>query len=412
MKQQFLWRQRDTATTETGGSAAIIKEIGALAASQKEQTEAVKTQLEKSLEAAKDEMYEKASKLMKEEAQKIRDEQSAKAATNFGGGGQAKSFAQEVEEKLTEHKEQLGKGAKFAIEMGRKAVGNMGSSASLTGSYFVAPTVVPGIVAAPYNETHLRNLLSTGTTNSNVIRHLRDNGGEGGPAMVAEAGTKPQMDRDLSIVDANVRKIATYLRVPEEMIEDIPYLTSFLTEIGTEEVLAVEDAQILYGDGTGQNISGLFTNATAFAAGVSVVATPNEYDVLGASVKQMRVAKRIPSVHLVSPTDYYSMISRKDTSGNYILQGGGNGIVPVTAGGVPVVQLNQVATGDFLTLDRRAAQLFFRSNISVRFYEQDQDNAIKNMVTIVIEERLALPIYFTNGLVKGTFTAAITDLTS
>jgi hypothetical protein len=48
----------------------------------------------------------------------------------------------------------------------------------------------------------------------------------------------------------------------------------------------------------------------------------------------------------------------------------------------------------------------------IRFFDQDRDNAIKNMVTIVIEERLALPIYYTDGLVKGTFSAAITDLTS
>jgi HK97 family phage major capsid protein len=169
----------------------------------------------------------------------------------------------------------------------------------------------------------------------------------------------------------------------------------------------------LYGDGTGQNLSGLSTNATAFAAGTTVIgASANEYDVLGAAAKQMRVAKRNPSFHLVSPTDYFALISRKDTTNNYILQGGGNGLTPATAGGVPIMQMNQIVTGDFFTVDSRAAQIFFRSNVNVRFYEQDQDNAIKNMVTIVIEERLALAIYFTAGVIKGTFATAITDLTS
>jgi HK97 family phage major capsid protein len=211
-----------------------------------------------------------------------------------------------------------------------------------------------------------------------------------------------------------VRKIATYLRVPEEMIEDIPFLTSFITNIGTEEVLAVEDTQILYGDGTGQNLTGIATSGsfTAFAAGSSVVTSPNKFDVLGASSKQMRVAKRNPSFHLINPADYYDIVSTKDSTNNYILRGGGNGIMPVDSGGVQIVQMNQVAAGDFITVDSRAAQIFFRSNINVRFYEQDQDNAIKNLVTIVIEERLALAIYFTTGIIKGTFAAAITDLTS
>lgn len=347
---------------------------------------------------------------------KVEDLEKKFNTSGMGGNGGGVPLVKQLEEKF-----KAVKGAKrgefsldgyaFSRDMGQKAVGNMASATNLTGTYFVAPTVVPGVIGAAYNQTHIRNLISTGTTDSNVVRHIRDNGGEGGPTTVAEGATKPQMDRDLAIVDANVRKIATYLRVPEEMISDIPFLTSFLTEVGTEEVLAVEDAQLLYGDGTGQNISGLATNATAFAAGTSVVASPNNFDVLRAGAKQMRVAKRNPDVFLVSPTDYYDMVSKKDTTNNYILSGGGNGLMPVIDG-MPIVQLNQVAAGDFFVLDRRASQIFFRENVNVRFYEQDQDNAIKNLVTIVIEERLALAIYFTAGIIKGTFATAITDLTS
>jgi HK97 family phage major capsid protein len=298
------------------------------------------------------------------------------------------------------------------MELQRKAVGNMGTSANLTGSYFVPPDVRPGIVLRPYEEVHMRNLIPTGTTNSNVIRHVRDNGGEGGPAMVAEAGTKPQLDRDLSVEDANVRKVATYLRIPEEMMDDIPYIVSFLTNMGTEEVMKVEDFQILYGDGTGQNLSGLFTNATAFAAGAAVIgASSNRFDVLRAARLQIKKLWRKPSFALVSPFDYFVMTSAKDTTNNYILQGGGNGLIP-SLDGVPIIENTAVVDNDFLMMDRLAAEIDFRKTLQVKFFEQDQDNAIKNMVTVVIEERLALPIYYVNGLIKGTFTTAITDLTS
>jgi HK97 family phage major capsid protein len=420
MKHNYTaWRFLDPQLDTKGG--AILEAIEKNHKATTEQIEAVKA-------ANKKELDEKTGEIKKElddritpiasasqkALEKAEDLEKKMSTSGMGGGPLIKDFGTEITEKLTAHKEQLGKGARFSIELNRKAVGNMGSTANLTGSYFVAPQVVPGVFTQPYNETHMRNVLTTGTTSSNTIRYVRDNGGEGGPTVVAEGAAKPQMDRDLAILDAPVRKVATHLRVPEEMIEDIEYLTSFLTNIGTEEVLAVEDSEILYGDGTGQHLSGIANtgNFTAFAAGTSVVASPNEYDVLSAAVKQMRVAKRIPSVHLVNPTNYYDMISRKDTTGNYILQGGGNGLVPATANGVPIVQMNQIAAGDFITLDRRAAQIFFRSNITVRFYEQDQDNAIKNLVTIVIEERIALPIYFTTGIIKGTFATAVTDLTS
>lgn len=341
-----------------------------------------------------------------------------KAGTSFG---MPKTFHNELGEKLQKRSTDLKnfksqKRGFGEIELEAKAVGNMASATSLTGSYFVPPTVVPGIDVKPYEQVHMRNLLPVGTTNSNVVRYVRDNGGEGGPAMVAEGGTKPQIDRDLQIYDANVRKMATYFRVPEEMIDDIPYLQSFLSQIGLEEVMAVEDAQVLYGDGTGQNLSGLFTNATAFAAGTSVVAAPNNFDVLLAARKQARVAKYNPSIALVSPIDFFDMVEKKDTTNNYLFHGGGNGLdlagVLTTRTGLRIIEHTAVTAGDFLVFDPSKAAIFDRTGTTVRFYDQDQDNAIKNLITIVIEKRLALPIYQPAAFIKGTFTTAITDLTS
>jgi HK97 family phage major capsid protein len=179
--------------------------------------------------------------------------------------------------------------------------------------------------------------------------------------------------------------------------------------------MKVEDAQVLYGDGTGQNLSGLFTNATAFAAGTSVVAAPNNFDVLLAARKQGRVALANTNVALVSPIDYYDMIEKKDTTNNYLFLGGGNGIDvagQLNFRGLRIIEHTAIAAGDFLVLDPMSAAIFDRTGTTVRFYDQDQDNAIKNLITIVIEKRLALPIYKTYSIIKGTFATAITDLTS
>lgn len=408
-----------------GGFDALSKQLAELGDTHKKQVEGVKEQLTTVVNKQGElETIATEGKVIGQKALDKVEELEKKANTSgMGGRRQTKSFGDQLEEKLTENKAKLplsvGQKFSFDLNVNTKAVGNFSSATSLTGSYFVAPDVVPGVFVQPFNETHMRNILRTGNTNSNTIRYVRDNGGEGGPAMTAEGAAKPQMDRDLAILDAAVRKLATHMRLPEEMIEDIPYITDFLTNVGTEELLAVEDTQILYGDGTGQNLSGLGTsgNFTAFnadaggAAASGVVTAPNEFDVLRYADKQMRTLKRTPSIALVSPVDYVKMISRKDTTNNYILSGGGNGLTP-TVNGFPVVQMNQVTAGDFFVIDRNAAQIFFRSNITVRFYEQDQDNAIKNLVTIVIEERLALPIYYITGIIKGTFAAAITDLTS
>lgn len=419
MKHNFLaWRQLDAAATETGGATdIIIKKMDAVAAKQDAQVEGLKKSLDKQDEEIAG---------LKTEIKSAKDAvtaMEAKAATNFGALGQGPvTFSSELGQKLNERAADLKayKENKFkgfgGIELQEKAVGNMASSTSLTGSYFVAPTVVPGVLAKTFESVHMRDLLPVGQTNSNTVRYIVDNGGEGGPTMVAEGGTKPQMDRDLEIKDAPVRKIATYFRVPEEMVDDIPYLQSFLSAIGVEEVMVVEDNQILYGDGTGQNLSGFNTLGTAFAAGTSVIgASANEFDVIGAAKKQIRNNKIGGSlVALINPTNYYDMrYKRKDTTNNYIFMGGGNGIDPgLNWDGVRILEHTGVTAGDFFVFSPLAAQIFDRAGITVRFYDQDQDNAIKNLITIVIEKRLALAVYRPLGIIKGTIAAAITDLTS
>lgn len=402
---------RDNLATETDAKAKkmIEDEIKALIA--KLPTE----EKMKGLETELKEMKEREAKNQKALDELIAKSQQPQIPNHM------KSLPDQLGDALQPHEAALkgykdGNGKGFSITLDRKAVGNMGSSTNLTGSYFVTPQVIPGPIVQPYEEVHMRNILPVGQTNSNVIRYVRDMGGEGGPGMVAEAGTKPQMDRDLRIYDANVRKIATYMRVPEEMMDDIPYLQSFLSQIGVEEVMLLEDEQILYGDGTGQNLSGLQVNSTAFSGtGLGIaggsIPVPNQFDVLRAARTQARLLHRRPTVALVNPGDYYKMESTKDTTGNYLFLGGGNGINPGrNVGGLTVIDHTAVEPDDFFVLDPRAAAIFDRTGLSVRFYDQDQDNAIKNLITIVIEKRLALPVYYTTGIIFGTFTDAIADL--
>lgn len=381
-------------------------------------TKAAFTETKSEFEKTKKELEETKSKLDK--VISAQDMMIAERKSIHVGPPQLKSFENILEEELERKTVNLktlrerGKNGGFDVEISKKAVGNM-SSANLTGGYLIPAQTVPGITPVLREEVHLRNLLPVGNTNSNIIRHIRDMGGEGGPGMVDAGGTKPQIDRDLQIYDSPVRKIATYFRVPEEMIEDIPYLSSFLSQIGMEEVMVVEDAQILYGDGTGQNLTGLFTAATAFAAGTSVIgASSNQYDVLRAAKKQLRVAKiGGPLVGLISPVDWFEMKSIKDTTNNYVLLGGGNGIdLSMNIDGIQLIEHTAITAGDFIVFSPRAAQIFDRTGTSVRFYDQDQDNAIKNLITIVIEKRLALVIYRPTAIVDGTFAAGITDLTS
>ncbi|WP_128545072.1 phage major capsid protein [Larkinella soli] len=299
--------------------------------------------------------------------------------------------------------------SKQPIEFDLKAVGDL-SASNLTGSYFIGYDVRPGIIN-PLQESHIRPIFPQGQTTKDTVRFARETGGEGAFTTVAAGGTKPQIDWDLQMYDAPVRKIAGYFRLPEEMMDDIPYLMSYLTMRGLEELRNVEDDQLLYGDGNGQNLTGIDTVATAFAAGALTVASANNFDVLVAAKKQLRKLNLLPNYILVSPEDYAKMRLAKGSDGHYIFP-----VYPgtdqITVDGTIIIQNNNVNDDDFYVLDTKWMQVLDRMAAQVRLFDQDRDNVIKNMVTCVIEERLAFPIYRPQAIVKGSFDDAIAALTA
>ena len=108
------------------------------------------------------------------------------------------------------------------------------------------------------------------------------------------------------------------------------------------------------------------------------------------------------------------MIRRKDANGNYVFPDDVvyGTRVPVIRG-VPIIATNAINStdgnaNDFLVADfPQLTTLFDRESMQVRFYEQDQDNVIKDLVTVQISGRLALPTYLPNAGAFGNFTTAI-----
>ena len=79
-------------------------------------------------------------------------------------------------------------------------------------------------------------------------------------------------------------------------------------------------------------------------------------------------------------------------------------MTPATLWARPVVATKAIDAGDFLVgAFRMGAQLWDREDAVVTVSTEDRDNFVKNMVTILGEERLALTVYRPEAFVKGPF---------
>ena len=296
------------------------------------------------------------------------------------------------------------------VSLELKAVGNMGSGNLTTSGTetFAGNTMIGGVGRKPYEISHIRNVVNVQPIATDSAYVIRDNAGEGGPTAVSMAAAKPQSDRDYVKLIVPVTKVAHYFKIPEEMLADNAWLQNEITAIGLEELLAKED-DLLLNQVAGAGLFGgltTATNSTAFAAPASLalgVDLANNYDVLVAAWTQARNAKVSPNLVLCNPSDYAKMILTKEsaTSGAYVF-GAPNIAIP-NIFGIPLVPHTAMTSDKFLIGDFSKVTLGQRAGFSVRFYDQNEDDAIKNMVTVVIEERITIVAGRADYLYYGDF---------
>jgi HK97 family phage major capsid protein len=208
-------------------------------------------------------------------------------------------------------------------------------------------------------------------------------------------------------VTAPVEWIAGILTLPIEMLEDLSWLTSYLATYAPIELLKEEDDQILNGDGTGNTLNGLINTATAYSGSYTV----GIERIIDAAYGQLgELNFDMPTNVLLNPRDIVAiMLNKASTSGEYNLPEGAVGIVGgrLQIGGLTVNKTNKIDQGDFLVGDfLRGAALVTRSAMQLRFFDQNKDNVEKNMMTVRIEERVALPKFYEDAFIYGTLTPA------
>ena len=281
---------------------------------------------------------------------------------------------------------------------------DMTIGADFTGDVIPADRV-PGYKFDPTRSVHVRQLIPTGSTDSDVVRYVKESGYTDGGAAKAEGATLGQSDFDMTATDANVRKIGTYFRISEEMLADTPQLTSYLSARAPEKLLSVEDDQILNGSGVAPNLSGIITDATDFAAGGFALAieSANEFDVLTVALNQLALANYSADYIMINPTDFHKILLLKSSQNEYLVKDWNQGLQP-RINGVPVILSTAVTSDKYLVGNfGMGTQLWIRDNVGVEFSRFDSTNFRDGFVTVRVQERVALTNYLPNAFVNGDF---------
>ncbi|PWJ84872.1 HK97 family phage major capsid protein [Pseudaminobacter salicylatoxidans] len=280
------------------------------------------------------------------------------------------------------------------------APSTVGSNTS-PGTSLVPAHRVPGIITPYERELRVRDVIGSARTTSNNVEYPRETGFDNKAAPVAEGNKKPQSDITFDLDSAPVRTIAHTFKISRQMLDDVPALAAYVGRRGTYGLKFVEDQQLLFGDGTGQNIHGLVPRATAFNPQFT---SPNEtsIDRILQAISQAEDADVPVNAVVLSKRDWRKLTGTKDLGGNYISDQAPFGLVDPRVWSLPIVATNAMPVGEFLTgAFGDGAQIFDRLDVEVLISTENEDDFIRNLATVRIEERLALAVYRPNAFVAG-----------
>lgn len=278
------------------------------------------------------------------------------------------------------------------------------TSAADSAGALVVPNRVPGVVAGPDRELRLRDLMNVQNTDSNAIEYVTETGFTNNAAPVAEGNLKPQSNITFDVETATVKVIAHWIPATRQILSDAAQLRNYINNRLTYGLKLVEESQILYGDGTGENLQGIMTNPK-IQTNNTMVAGDTKIDHLRRSMTLALLAGYPVTGLTLNPMDWEDIELMKGSDGHYIW-------ISVTEGGqprifrVPVVQTPSIVENEFLLgAFGIGATLWDREQANVRVSESHADFFARNMVAILAEERLALTNYRPESFVKGRFDA-------
>lgn len=311
------------------------------------------------------------------------------------------------------------KGGNFGTgEIELKTTLTEGTVGSPGGGYQISnqPNVLPGITQILFTPLVVADLLPQGTTSSPLIRYLVESAVTNAAAATAEGGTKPESALTFTKVDEVLHKIATFLPVSDEMLEDFEQIQSYIDARLALFVQLAEQAELLTGDGTGSHLVGLLNRSglsytipkggAAAAAPVPLIpASDNDMDAIYRQITNIRLTSFLePDGIVIEPTAWQNIILSKTSQGVYYANGPFVGQQPETLWGKRVVMTPAMPAGDALVgAFRQAAQIFRKGGLTVAASNSHNDFFQKNLTAIRAEERLGLAVYRPSafGIVTG-----------
>lgn len=294
-----------------------------------------------------------------------------------------------------------------------------------TNGLVIAAMYEPGVISAPQRPTPVWNLISKGVATSDPVIHVERSAQTIGASAthVDEAGAFGQSYGGWTTYKFGVHKIAEYIKVAREKLEDWEYVRGEVMDMLLTNIPHIREGKFLTGYDATDVWTGLINTTSAVAktfakpTGLAAVTDAAYVDVLRAAILQVELGNSAslankmgynPTGILLNPADVANMELKKDSAGQYVIPpfASANGL---TVKGVPVFPTIYMTAGSYLVGDFSAAKAWVKRSLQINMWDQNSTDPIYDLVTFTASHRLAFGVGAVKAyaFVTGTFADGI-----
>ena len=273
----------------------------------------------------------------------------------------------------------------------------------------LVPQRVAGVMPLPRRTLRIRDLLPVNRTTNNAVEFVKENAFTNAASPQGAEGTsKAESALTFTIDSAPVTTIAHWIPASRQVLDDFGALRERIDSNLMYGLKLREETELLAGDGLGTHISGLITEAAAYAGSYNV-GGDTRIDRIRRAITEMEVIDEVDSGLVLNPVDMMHIDLIKDefggaNTGRYIVGNPITGVIVPTLWGLPVVISNTMPVGRFLigAFSSQCA-IWDRMQATLEVSTDHADYFVRNLVAVRCEERLALTVYRSTAFRYGAF---------